>query len=249
MKLSDFAPALLDSAKPTPDGVVDPQGRPAGKRFDVYRNNVVHSLSEALTAAYPVVEKLVGPKFFKAMANVFVRQFPPRSPLMFLFAPELPSFLESFPPVANLPYLPDVARLELYRRQAYNAADALPIDGAVLAVASPEQLMGARLTLHPTMRILQSNYPVFSIWQNNSETAQVILPSGGQDILIARPEAELQMRTLPAGGADFLKALQDNQPLAQAAEIGAKTDGFDLTENIGGILASQILIKTTLEGI
>ena len=110
MSLSDFAPALLNVENPVPDDLIDPKGRPVGRRFDVYRNNVVHSLSEALGVAYPVIQKLVGEEFFKAMANVFVRQFPPSSPMMFQFAPEFPIFLESFPPVAHLPYLPDVAR-------------------------------------------------------------------------------------------------------------------------------------------
>jgi hypothetical protein len=38
-----FATALLDPARPAPEGLVNPFGGPAGKRFDVYRNNVAVS--------------------------------------------------------------------------------------------------------------------------------------------------------------------------------------------------------------
>ncbi|MCF6303838.1 MAG: DNA-binding domain-containing protein [Rhodobacteraceae bacterium] len=248
MTLSDFAPALLNVKLPVPDDLVGPKGRPAGRRFNVYRNNVVHSLSEALAAAYPVIKKLVGDEFFKAMANVFVRQFPPSSPMMFQFAAEFPVFLESFPPVAHLPYLPDVARLERARRQSYNAADANPIDGAVLAIASPEQLMGAQLGLHPSMRVVISKYPILTIWENNNSDSQKPLPGGGQDVLICRPKDTLEMRILPKGGAGFLRALFENKTLAKANETAEQTNGFDLTQNISGLLAAQLLIKTTLKG-
>ncbi len=35
----EFAAALLDPARPTPPGVVGPDGDPSHKRFAVYRNN------------------------------------------------------------------------------------------------------------------------------------------------------------------------------------------------------------------
>ncbi|MEZ5722575.1 MAG: DNA-binding domain-containing protein [Paracoccaceae bacterium] len=71
--------------------MVDAAGRAAGKRFDVYRNNVVVSLSEALATGFPVVRKLVGEAFFSAMAGVFVRAHPPRSPVLTMYG-------EGFPP-------------------------------------------------------------------------------------------------------------------------------------------------------
>jgi hypothetical protein len=103
--------AILDPGAPTPAGLADGAGRPATRRFAVYRNNVVASLSEALEVAFPAIAKLVGNGFFRAMAGIFVRAHPPRSPLMMLYGAEFPDFLATFAPVAHLPYLADVARL------------------------------------------------------------------------------------------------------------------------------------------
>ena len=49
-----FAAALLDPDAALPPGVIDPRGRPAPKRFAVYRNNVASSLVDALKARWSV---------------------------------------------------------------------------------------------------------------------------------------------------------------------------------------------------
>ena len=243
MNQSDFSKALLDNEQPTPEGLLDPKGRPAGKRFDVYRNNVVLSLSDALSDAYPVVQKLVGDKFFQAMAGVFARQHPPKSPILSQFAPEFPDFLAAFPPVAKLTYLPDVARLEKARTEAYHAADATPIDGAALAALTPEQMAEAKLRLHPSLHIISSPFPVFAIWRQNSDMPDAAIPKHGQDVLIARPKDMVEMRTLPPGAADFLRALAAGRTLGEVIEFCEKIPLFDLTENIGGLFESNLLIS------
>ena len=100
---SDFRAALLDPSCPAPDGVQNPDGVPATKRFDVYRNNVAVSLTDALETAFPVVNKLVGTDFFRAMAGVYLRAHPPSSPVMMFYGDEMPDFLAGFGPAQSVP--------------------------------------------------------------------------------------------------------------------------------------------------
>ena len=101
MTQSAFVASLLDQAAPLPAGVVDPQGRPAPKRFSVYRNNVAAGLTRAMEASFPTVRKLVGPQFFAAMAVEFALQHPPKSQLLMQYGDEFAGFLETFPPVKS----------------------------------------------------------------------------------------------------------------------------------------------------
>jgi hypothetical protein len=78
-----FAPALLDPDRATPPSVTGPNGGAAMKRYNVYLNNVVVSLIEALAAAFPAVLHITGADFFRAMARFHVRASPPTSPLLF----------------------------------------------------------------------------------------------------------------------------------------------------------------------
>ena len=119
---ASFAEALLDPERRVPDGVTSHTHPAPAKRFAVYRNNVVVSLIDALATRFPAAQRIVGEEFFRAMAGVFARAHPPRSPLMMTYGEDLPAFIETFAPAAELPYLADVARLEAARTRAFQTS-------------------------------------------------------------------------------------------------------------------------------
>lgn len=192
-----------------------PEGFDA-RRFAVYRNNVQHGLSRALAARYPVIERLVGAPFFAAMARVFAAQHPPAHPVLLEWGEDFAGFLGTFPPVANLPYLPDVARLEWLRGVACHAADAPMADAAQLATIAPERLV---LTLAPCVQAFQSQHPAVSIWQiNQPGAANRRLPPGPEFALIARaPDFAVITEPLAAPMHRQLLALLAGQSFAVAA--------------------------------
>lgn len=230
---SAFRLAVLDPAAEVPGGLVAPAGAPAGRRFDVYRNNVAVSLTEALEAAFPVVRKIVGEAFFKAMAGVFLRAHPPACPVIAVYGDALPAFLQTFPPVAHLGYLPDVARLEQARREVYHAADAAPIGPD--ALASGADLMAARVRLAPALRVIRSRWPLHDIWRANTEESAPMPGSAAQDVLVTRPGYDPVVAQLPPGGAAFVAALAAGNPLGEA--ILAAGDRFDPGPTLGLLLS------------
>ncbi len=240
--LGEFGEAILDPQKPVPNGVVGPGGRPAGRRFDVYRNNVVVSLTEALAAAFPVVKRLVGDDFFNALAGAYVRQDAPSSPLMIYYGETFSRFLREFPPAQQVPYLPDIAALEYARRRAYHAADASPCPEEKLALFQSDRLADLQLTLHPSLEIVQSEFPIFSIWQRNSGDENVEIPQRAQSVLLVRPTDQLIMREIPVESADFLSDLQ-NTTFGEAANAAlTRRPEFDLTANLTELLQANLLV-------
>lgn len=239
---AEFAKGLLNPATPAPKGVTGPNGRPAGKRYDVYRNNVVVSLTEALASAYPIIRTIVGDEFFDAVAGVYVRKHPPTSPLMIYYGEEFPAFLTRFPPAAHLGYLPDVARVELARRQAYHSSDAKPCSPAKLANLDGSILYDARLVLHPSIRIIWSRYPVFSICRYNSTEDKSPIGEAREITLISRPEAEVMMQNPTEGTATFIESLLDD-PLGVAMDKAkAAQRDFDLAGNLTELLTAGLLV-------
>ena len=218
MSEHDFAAALLDPGRPVPVALRAPNGQSAGKRFAVYRNNVVVGLTEALEAAFPVVRKLVGEAFFAAMAGEFLRRHPPQSRIMMLYGAEFPGFLSRFPPVATLPYLPDVARLEQALRESYHAADADPVAPEVLAAIPEAAFLTSRLALAPALRLIRSPWPIHAIWHANTQGGAV--QAGAEDVLLLRPKFDASPIVLPKAAADFIAALLAGEVVATALSAG-----------------------------
>jgi len=246
----DFAAALLDPGLPMPIGLVGPDGEPSPKRFAVYRNNVVVGLMEALKDAFPAVHRIVGADFFRAMACAYARVEPPRSPIMLDYGAGFPDFVRQFEPAAVLPYLADVARIERAWTEAYHAAEASPVDPSAFARISPDELAVIRLALHPSLRLVRSNFPSLTIWQMNiadGVPAPVDIASGGEDVLIVRPSADVEVRSIPRGSPEFIQALGEKASVVAALKAALTANAhFDLSANLSDLMRAGALIGYSL---
>lgn len=187
------------------------------RRFSVYRNTVAHSLTEALAQRFPVVCRIVGPAFFGAMAHVFVAAHPPRSPILHDYGADFPDFLKTFPPVASLPYLPDVAWIEVLRGRAYHAADAVPLPNAAITARLAGDVEAACLSLHPAMRVMISPYPAVSIWTMNQPGAVIHpLQPRPESALIHRHGDDVIVQAVGKEVFTVITALLDGTPLSIA---------------------------------
>jgi hypothetical protein len=242
---SGFAAALLDATRDVPIDLVGPDRAPSVKRFSVYRNNVVVSLIDALEAAYPATCRLVGEEFFRAMARAFAVCHPPASPIMLHYGEGFPDFVAQSEPARSLPYLADVARIERAWLEAYHAPEATPLSMEALARIDDRLVAGMRFELHPSVRIVRSRYPALTIWRMNVDDgvpAFVDLEAGGEDILVLRPNAEVEVRYLPPGGAEFVGALSDGQSLASAAECAMTIPAFDLASTLAALMNAGLFV-------
>ncbi|MEZ5775382.1 MAG: DNA-binding domain-containing protein [Hyphomicrobiaceae bacterium] len=234
-----FARALLSEVAEPPPGVTSHSSPHPVRRFGVYRNNVAASLIRVLEGRYRVVERLVGEEFFRATARIFIEQHPPRSPALVDYGGAFAEFLSSFAPAAPTPYLVDVARLEWLEHVAYHAADAVPIGRDALGAIAPDHVAATRLRLHPSLGLIRSDYPVFSIWRTNVEDEEVMPVSlgTGEAVMIVRPRFDVEVRKLPAGTHAFLAALEDGQTLAEAATAAmADHAAFNLASALAGVI-------------
>ena len=245
--IASFAHALVDPSRPAPAATRRGDGRPVERRFAVYRNNVAVALIGALEARYPVVRRLVGDDFFRAMAGAYVAAEKPRAPTLIHYGDSFPDFVAGFPPAGAVAYLADVARLENAWIEAYHAAEAAPLGLDALAATAPDAFETLRFRPHPAARLLRFAHPAASIWAASQGESEPRPPEiwAAEEALVTRPDADVFVRVLPPGGFAFAAALFSGASLGEAAALAA-ADGFDPGAHLVGLVeagAFQSLIS------
>lgn len=232
-----FATALLD---PSADPRIALAGSASPRAFNVHRNTVMSSLVRALAEGFPSVERLVGGEFFSAMAAEAVRAAPPSHPVLLAYGAAFARFVDGFPPVAHLPYLADVARLDGLRRRAWHAADVPPLALEALAGVDPEHLAGRRVVLHPSVGVLGSRHAALSIWaaQNGDDDAHdsarppTIDPDNAETAIVWRVDGAIHAEPVDAALLALLDRARNRPTLGELldaatdAQAQAQADAF-----------------------
>lgn len=219
-----FVAAIQAPSLPPPASLVRHGGAEPVRRFNTYRNNVYAGLIGVLEARFPAVQRLVGEEFFKAMARIFVDAGPPSTPVLLAYGAAFPDFIRSFAPLADEPYVADVASIEWHLNRAYHAADAPVLGPADFAGIAPDKIAQIGLRLAPAVAVVRSHYPAFSIWRANARPeAEGRIERGlsAEDTLICRRGLEVEAIRLPPGAHAFIAALIAGESLACGSAAGS----------------------------
>ncbi|MCA1863003.1 DUF692 family protein [Janthinobacterium sp. HSC-3S05] len=237
-----FAMALLDAEAALPAFA----GEAVPQRFSLYRGNLSATWRRTLGHAYPVVLALVGEAFFAGLARAYGRQYPSDSADLNEFGARFADFLASFPHVATLPYLPDMARLEWAVHLAHYAADAQGLAPESLAALHPDQLEARRFRLHPACALLASSWQVAALWQAHQEgEGQGKFPQELQVAswaLVCRTRWKAQVLVVDVAAHAALVMLQQGQTFGAALDAAFELDpAFDLAAHLRQWLAHAVL--------
>lgn len=237
-------PALLAHVRPGRFG--------AARHVAIHRNNVFALLTEALGDVHPAVRRLVGDEFFGYAAAHYVRAHPPGSGNLHDFGGRFADFLAAFAPARELPYLPDVARLEWAWHEAFHAPEARPLALDALARVAPADYPQLRFGLHPSARLVASPYPVVHIWEVNRPgfdgEVSVSLDEGGQQALVIRRELEVEIEALAPAEFVLLSACASGAGFEAVADrVRGREPDFDLAAALRRFVADRTIVGFSLQ--
>lgn len=246
-----FARALVDPAD-VDDCGAGVKGLVTQPGFAIYRNTVFKGCIDALVANYPAVTRLVGDEWMRAAAAVFVRANLPASPMLLDYGARFPAFLAAFEPAAELPYLPDVARLDRFWTEAHGARDETVLTGARVGALAPDELAAAVLRPHASARWAWFDaQPIFTIWSRNRNDGcadQSEISWRGEGALVVRALDAVTWVALARADVAFLDACAAGRPLAEAARAAVEAEpGIDLSQTMARLLAAGAFAKLAVE--
>ncbi len=221
------------------------------RRLAAYRDSIFANLTGALAATYPVVERIVGAAFFGEAARRYAVSNPSFSGDLNDFGGNFATFLADYPHAAELPYLPDVARLEWLVQCVYYGADPPPADLSALATTLPEQYGELRFECDPAHARLDSRWPLDRVWQVNAidyagdMTVDFSRPCR---LLILRRQGLVGIEALAPGEATFFDGLRHGVTLAEAAAQASGVEaGFDLGAALRLLVTAGLLLGASLD--
>lgn len=222
-------------------------GHDVARRLAVYRSNVLATSGQALAAAYPVIARVVGAEFFEALARAYLTHSPSTSGDLNQYGMQFPAFLEGFPHVRELPYLPDLARLEWAVHRAHYAADLDPLDVSRLALVPEADQPSLRLKLNPLCELLESRYPLARIWEIHQKDYggefSVQFHDGPFRTLVSRPRFRAQAAAIGVGEYAFLAAAAAGATLSEALDRALRADpGFAFDAALHAWVASRVVV-------
>ncbi|MBC7662956.1 MAG: putative DNA-binding domain-containing protein [Caulobacter sp.] len=222
----------------------------AERRVAIYRANMVAAADKALSAAYPVIRQVVGPEFFHGLAREYQRATPSTSGDLHEFGAAFDTFLARFEHVQDMPWLPDVARLEWAAHRAYGAPDAPGWDPASLATVDPDAQPAIRFQWTPGLAVVTSTRPIVRIWtlhQPGYAGDFSVAWELAETALVARDGFVATVAACTLGEAAFVAASQAGHPLGDAAEAALQQDPhFDLGALLGRALRDRLVCGFTL---
>jgi hypothetical protein len=143
--------------RPVTRVVADRPPVPLHTRLAVYSDAYFLRLAECLGDDFRAVKRALGADDFQRLAADYLAVHPSRSPFINDAGAAFPAFLKGHPFAQAHPFLPDLAALERFALVAL-FTDRLPAEDLTrLAPAS-------RLRLDPTVRLLETGWPVDRLW-------------------------------------------------------------------------------------
>jgi hypothetical protein len=193
----------------------------------IYRKNLKANAVRALHISFPTLLKLIGDDLFTYAVEQLLKTDTLNSGDWGLWGDSFPELLETLSALNEFPYVIDIARLDFLMHIQSREKDSY-IDMASMTLLADYELDQLRLVLNPSIRILESNYPVTEIYQANNQPeyaeeflnkAQQKLASNiGESCLIYRPKFKPLIRALDSAELNWLRLIQQEKSIGQSLD-------------------------------
>ena len=195
-------------------------------QLEVYREQFWIRHVGCLVEDFPTLHALLGVEGFEALVAAYLRAHPPTKFRLRDLGEDLPRFVARTSPWAEDGLLTDVALVEWAFVDAFDAADAPPLDPASLGGVAEDAWPAARLTLHPSLQRLALRHPANDL-RVAFRTGQGLERPAAVDtfLVIYRRDLLLYAEALDALAFALLDRLAKGETLGEASEGVALASG------------------------
>ena len=196
-------------------------------RLSIYGDGYFLRIVGVMGGNYAVLKEILGDHDFDDhVAREYLVKHPSTHKCIDNIGNFLPAFLEKHPFSKQLPFLADIARLEWAFHESFYADEWPLIDGTAFKDVPLEKWESARISLDPSVRLLDLDYDVLSLWQDDGKWSRRRLDGVKKNptriIVYRRPDAQVRVGKELAGDFALLQAFQDKKTFGAALRVALK---------------------------
>jgi Putative DNA-binding domain len=218
----------------------------------VYRNSASLNAAQAMALIFPAVSALLGEADFYPLAQKHWLAHPPEAGDWSQYGSDFGDWMAAMNPggvLDALPFLPDLARLDLALTRCQDAADAhADLSTLALLEQDPSKLQAM---LHPSVSVLTLGYDVLALRQavltQTPPALRLPLPTPvplDNHLLITREHWRAKACALDAATAHFIKQCLSGANLLQAHDAAVAVDAaFEVSAWLNQAIATQSLLR------
>ena len=222
-----------------------------GERLAVYRNNFLISLSEALTANFPVTTLMLGADFMRQVARRFIATCPPQTPRLIEYGAGFAEFLAGLVEVRPYPFVPEMASFEWLRIRAWDAETQKCLAAADFAGPDAPEVESLHVMLAKHVGILWHSYAVIDMHSAhqapNPAMDRLDMTPRRHQTVVCRRASDIVAFPVTPRQAELLQVLRAPCRLTMAIESIFAGDQLEATQIMTLALQHALLVSSEPE--
>ncbi len=235
--------------------LIEPSGIEPHRRLQIYRNNIRFTLTESLQNIYPITQAIVGEEFFKYAAHEYIKQHQSTTGDLREYGDQFTSFIGVMKETQQIAYLASIAQVDWACHLAFHAKSAPTASIDSLKNISPEDYSRIKITLHPTVHSIASQFAIFDIWQyalstldNTDETEPPNITSEKQAVLVCRSKSKVEVMHIGHAVHCLISYLKECCQLTTAFErILEEQPEFEMQTALHRLFSFDAITSVTIE--
>ncbi len=196
------------------------------EQLEIYRVQFWLRHTSALIEDFPGVSGILGQAEWERLVESYLAACPPESWTLRDLGDRLPQHIADRPETPHQALCEDMARLEWFYTELFDAQEVPPLDQAKLMSLPEDAWQSARMVFNPAFRLLQVRYPVAKLRrelraaEDDADAPAIEIPEEHPQNLVLYRDQQRQLYSKPVSEAAFclLGKLTAGVPLVPAAE-------------------------------